>query len=471
MKSDKLICNNRFFNLQIFFMKKIFLLAVTLIIIIFISCKKYDQFHRIEYGTTGNGNNSGGSENSGHIKIAVISDIHYLDPSLLQNNAVQGTAFRNFVIGSPHKVLAEYGPAIFNKVISDLIYEKPDVVLVAGDLALEGEKVSHQAVAGYLNQLRQGGIKVYVTPGNNDINNPDARAYDGNNSLVTPKVTPSEFASIYSNFGYGNAFSKDPNSLSYIAEAYPNLWVLSIDAAKYYPTYRRSGRILPETMQWIKQQMAVANQNDITVLGLMHHNLIEHFSGQNQVTGSTVIDDWTARADSLIAWGLKLMFTGHSHVTDITARVTNGKSLYDIETGSLITPPASYRLMILKNKELEITTNKITSINESFPGNLSFTDYSNQSLASNLDLFFTSYLTRSPFSLSSLLAQSTAPVARNAWMAHIAGDENISPLEQAKIDSLNLVIPTPTFAIWAVNTLWTDIGIKDNKWHIKLTDP
>ncbi len=452
-------------------MKKIFLLAVSLMIIIFISCKKYDQFQRVEYGTIKNGNNSGGSENSGHIKIAVVSDIHYLDPSLLQNNAVTGTAFQSTLLAEPNKALLAYSAPIFNQVISELIYEKPDIVLITGDIAQAGEKISHQAVSVLLNRLRQNGSKVYVTPGNHDINDPGAKSYNGNTSSPVPNVSPAEFTSIYSNFGYGSAIAKDPNSLSYVAEPFTGLWILAIDDAKYSPTFSRSGRIRPETMQWIKVQMAIAKENNITVFGMMHHNIIEHFSGQNQVTPSTVVDEWTTRADSLIAYGLKVMFTGHSHVSDITARVTNGKTFYDIETGSLLTPPSGYRMLVLKNKELEISNNYFNSIGVSLPDNLNFADFSSVALTTSLDNYFSLALVKTPFNLTGSVATYAVPLARKAYMAHIAGDENITPGEQLKIDSLNQVTPLPSYTIWALSTLWTDIGIKDNKWHIKLTDP
>ena len=447
-------------------------------IIIFISCTKNYQPDKIEYSTNEKANNANGSENSGHIKIAVVSDIHYLDPSLLQNNAASGTAFQNMLASEPNKAVVQFGSAIFKKVISELLYERPDIVLLAGDMAQAGERINHQAVASLLEQLRQNGSKVYVTIGNHDINDAGAKSFNGNTSSPVPNVTAAEFTCIYWNSGYSTAVSRDPNSLSYVAQPFPGLWILAIDDAKYSPTFSRSGRIKPETMQWIKEQMAIAKQSNTMVFGLMHHNLIEHFSeqagqGQNKIspTPGTVVDEWTARADSLIAWGLKVVFTGHSHATDIAMRTTDGKTLYDIETGSLVTPPSPYRLLILKNKELDISTAQIKSIDADLPVNQNFTDYSQEALTLSLDRFFRNYLRQSPFSLDSSHAILTAPIARNAWMAHMAGDENISPLEQAKIDSLNYIIPVPTYAIWTITTLWTDLGVKDSKWHIKLTNP
>jgi len=464
-------------------MKKIFLTTIALLILVFISCKKESQFDQ----AAKNDNNSlqsksvYGENNSGHIKIAVVSDIHYLDPSLLQNNGASGTAFQAMLLKEPYKVLLEYSPEIFSKVLDELMFEKPDIVLVTGDMVKDGEKIGHQQVSGLLNQLRTSGMKVYVIPGNNDINNPDAVGYNGNSSYPVATITAAEYLSLYGNFGYNAAIATDPNSFSYVAEPFPGLRILAIDACRYAPIYHRSGTIKAQTMTWIKQQMELANQNNITVIGMMHHNLIEHFSDQPGLLPYTVVEDmsanpngldnnnWKPRADSLMAWGLKVILTGHTHTSDVTARSTDGKTLYDIATGSLVTPPTPYRILVLKNKDLEISTNHIKSINASLPNNQTFVEYSNQFLSSNMDAYFKLRLPLAPFSVSpSSLVDYTVPLARNAYMAHIAGDENISPLEQRKIDSLNNVSSPPAFTIWALNTLWTDVNIKDGKWHIDM---
>jgi 3',5'-cyclic AMP phosphodiesterase CpdA len=460
-------------------MKKIFCYVVLLSVLPFISCKKEKSIETIADSAVALA--AAKSGNSGHIKIAILSDIHYMHPSLLQNNAQNGLEFNKILQTEPYKVLLEYSPAIFSEILSGIMYEKPNFVLVAGDMAKDGEKVSHEAVAGYFNQLQSKGIKVYVVPGNNDINNPSSLAYSGNTSSPVPNISPAEFTAIYGGFGYNSAISHDPNSLSYVAEAAPGLWILAIDAERYSPTYDRSGRIKPETMGWIKQQMMIANQNSITVLGLMHHNLIEHFSGQAVITPKTLVEDlsggpadndnWKARADSLVAWGLKIIFTGHSHVTDISERVTNDRTQYDVATGSLVTPPSPYRIAVLKNKEIDISTRMVESISMALPGNQSFVEYSNKVLSNSLDNYFRGLLKVGSFHLTEPTLSYTIPLARNAYMAYLAGDEKISPPEQMKIDSLNFVTPRPDTTIWAITTFWADPGVKDQKWHFKLINP
>ncbi|HET9826747.1 MAG TPA: metallophosphoesterase, partial [Chitinophagaceae bacterium] len=191
-------------------MRKIILFVLALMI--FISCKKNYQPDAFEYNTTAKENNSGGSEASDHIKIAVLSDIYYMHPLLIHDNAAAGEPFKT--VASMHRPTAEYSAHIFDEVLSELLQEHPDIVLISGNLALDGEKISHQAVADNLKRLSAAGIKVYVAPGRYDVNNPRSAEYYFDHSARVPNVSPNEFKSIYADFGYdktNSVIAKDPN--------------------------------------------------------------------------------------------------------------------------------------------------------------------------------------------------------------------------------------------------------------------
>jgi hypothetical protein len=113
----------------------------------------------------------------------------------------------------------------------------------------------------------------------------------------------------------------------------------------------------------------------------------------------------------------------------------------------------------------------VESISMALPGNQSFVEYSNKVLSNSLDNYFRGLLKVGSFHLTEPTLSYTIPLARNAYMAYLAGDEKISPLEQMKIDSLNFVTPRPDTTIWAITTFWTDPGVKDQKWHFKLINP
>jgi predicted phosphodiesterase len=408
--------------------------------------------------------------NSGHLKIAVVSDVHYLHSSLLINDAQNGMAFQRDLARNPNKALMGYSAQIFKSVFVDLMKDKPDILLMPGDMTKDGELVSHEQMASYLKMLRDNGTKVYVVPGNNDIRNKDAVGYNGNISYQVPNISPGQFRWIYNDFGYGNAIAMDDSSLSYVAEPVPGLWILGIDACIYTPVGSRAGKISSKTQAWINQQLGKAKEKKVFVIGMMHHNLIEHMSNQDSIIGPTVLYNSKAITESFMSSGLEVIFTGHSHANDITEHIQGTSSIYDVTTGSTITYPSQYRMLTLKNKEMEIQTRYVKDIGEPMPGGLSFTDYAAKFQTDLLNKFFRGYLTMSPYKLSDSLAKASAPMAANAYMAFFAGDEKISPAEQAKVDALETYYPRPTFFINAVNSFWTDLGVKDNKWHLKLME-
>lgn len=394
------------------------------------------------------------------LKIAVISDIHYLAPSLLKNGAANGTAFQTYLNFDPK--LLEFSDPILRKVISQLKRERPDIVLIPGDLTKDGEKVSHEAVVRILNQL---GTKVFVIPGNHDINNPEAVAYNGDISNPTPIIQARDFPKIYADFGYRNAISRDANSLSYISQPYRGLWILAIDDCEYYnntTTALVPGKIKPETMAWILGKLREARQKNITVLSMMHHGIMEHFTNQETIDAGYVTNDWQNQADKLMNAGLKVMFTGHYHANDIAMRGSDETNvLYDIETGSLVTPPSPYRLITLTNNELEITTRKITSINCAMPGGLSFTDYSNAFITAHMDGYF-EYVFTNLYGMDPTTAAGLAPFFRDGWMAHYAGDEMMPEGIMDVIGGL----PYPLDG--ALYSIWSDLPPADNNLHINL---
>ncbi|MDB5208047.1 MAG: metallophosphoesterase [Flavisolibacter sp.] len=437
-------------------MKKILFLFSSGCLFIF-SCKKNDQPPAPEKNVFDLKND--------HIKIAIVSDIHYTDPGLFTNNGIEGQAFQEYLAQDP-KLLA-YSDPIFRKVLADLKADKPDILLVPGDLTKDGERISHQSMASFFQSLKNENIKVYVVPGNHDVANPEAMRYDGNNAIPTPGISATEFSSIYGAFGYTNAISRDPNSLSYIAQPYAGLWIMGVDACRYEDNITKSttpGRIKPQTLSWMLARLAEAKAQNITVFGMMHHNLLEHYTNQTELDPGYVIDNWQPVTESLMNAGLRIIFTGHYHASDITRYEKDGNELFDIETGSLVTAPIPYRRIIMKNKDLDITTTQVTSINAVFPNGMTFTEYSNSFLSGQLDVYFNYLLTNPPFSAPSSLATFAAPMFRQGIMAHFEGDEKINPQQKAEVAQLEAYSPE---LAGIVDLLWTDLPVKDNRENVK----
>lgn len=297
------------------------------------------------------------------VKIAVITDIHYLDSEL----AKEGEALIAYEQMTGRNVSDLH--AVLDAVLDDLKKESPDLLLITGDITNHGEKQSHLGFIEKLRPLQDGGTRILVIPGNHDINTPDAKAYRGDKVVPTETISKGQFAALYASFGYSDAVKRDRASLSYLAEVNESVWFLCMDTNRYEEhttTSITNGRILPETMAWALDILREAEEKGITVLGMMHHGLVEHLPYQAAFFSQYLIDEWEKNADLLADAGLKVVFTGHFHANDITLRTSpTGNVIYDVETASLAQYPFAYRLMMLDEAGLSIDTRFVDTV----PGN------------------------------------------------------------------------------------------------------
>lgn len=437
---------------------KTFLLVIAALFFIMTGCKDHGLFNESESAPALKSANA-------KIKIAVVSDIHYMDHSLLPAVPEENADFQSLLFNSYNKMV-ELSEPIFLETVSELKKEKPDVILIPGDMAFNGELFNHQVVKAKLQELADAGTLILVVPGNNDINSPDAMSYEGTGSVSVPNITPEEFVSIYGDFGYNDALYRDLNSLSYIFQLRNDLWILGIDACIYNPANKRNGAVNANTMTWIQEKMAEANENGIAVLAMMHHGIAEHYVGQSALLKSDVVNNFSWVSTSLMDAGIRFVFTGHSHANDIVEVAGDGKSIFDIETGSLITPSSPYRILTMNDNYLKIDTKRITKIDASLPAGESFITYSDSYLAEHLDLFFKWYLVN-VLRLPSDMAEASLPSMSNSMMAQFAGDEKLLPPEADKIEELNAMFPeNPVVPI--IRSLWNDLPPEDDSFHFKL---
>lgn len=293
------------------------------------------------------------------LKIGVFSDPHYLSEQLMDN----GITIQHYDKMSG-KAVREV-PSVLQQVLDDYLDSDTQIILIPGDITKDGEKQSHLDFVKKLQPLKDKGIRIFVIPGNHDINIPNPLAYKNSETFRVESITPEEFVNIYADFGYRDAISRDTASLSYLAELDNNNWLLAVDVSRYkeYTTGTISGgRLLPSTEQWIKDVMKDADNKNVRVTAMMHHGLVEHIMMQSSFFSEYIVDDWQRIASLFADLGIKAVFTGHFHANDIT-EFTSGKGnkIYDIETGSLSAYPFPYRFAELNDRGLKISTRNITS--------------------------------------------------------------------------------------------------------------
>ena len=296
------------------------------------------------------------------LKIAVLSDTHYLSPDMIAD-----TADFEEHLNSDRKMFAQ-SDAFLTALLDTVKQDDPDVLLISGDLTKDGEKEGHEELAEKLEQLEQEtGVQVYITPGNHDLNNSNAMNFNTANGEAVPagRTSQEDYKQIYADLVYNDesviatftpAEGKQGGGLSYVARPKDGFTIISIDSARYSADntesgtdeHETSGNVSPEMEAWIVEHTQAAKQRGDTVIGLQHHGMVPHFSMEPDLLPMYLVNDYERLANVYADAGMSYIFTGHMHANDIATVTTEaGNTLYDIETGSVVTYPSPARSVTL----------------------------------------------------------------------------------------------------------------------------
>jgi len=362
--------------------------------------------------------------------MGVITDTHYLSEKLMDD----GYALQDYIYTNGKNIKAT--PAVLDKVIDDYLQSDIEVLLICGDMTKDGARQSHLDFVNKLKPLQDKGVKVFVVPGNHDINMPTAMEYKGNKKLPVANISPEEFSDIYAGCGYGDALKRDTASLSYVATLGENTWLLTIDAARYKEYKTRSisgGKISPTTEKWIVGVLDEAREKNIRVVGMMHWGLTEHIMYQSIFFKDYLVDDWSRFANLFADKGMKAVFTGHFHSNDISVFTSDaGNKIYDIETGTLSAYPFAYRFVDVYPGKMNIRTKNITSI----PDNPNLAEEDKLRMQALSEQLAMQKLKGLGYKLSPEVLPQFAEVLSRIFILHSFGDEK--PDERLKLSIKNL---------------------------------
>lgn len=296
------------------------------------------------------------------LKIASLSDTHYLSPTLIKDTEDFTTH-----LNSDRKMFAE-SDAFVNALLDTIKKDDPDVLLISGDLTKDGEKEGHEALAAILEKFEEEtDTEVYITPGNHDLNNSNAMNFNTEDGVAAPagRTTQEDYKKIYGDLVYNDdsviatftpAEDKQGGGLSYVARPKDGFTIISIDSARYSADntesglneHETSGAVSADLEQWVIEQITAAKERGDTVIGLQHHGMVPHFTMEPDLLPMYLVNDYERLAQVYADAGMSYIFTGHMHANDIATVTTEaGNTLYDIETGSVVTYPSPARAVTL----------------------------------------------------------------------------------------------------------------------------
>lgn len=261
-------------------------------------------------------------------RLMVVSDLHYLAPSLYRDSDL----FLRSIRKGDGK-LPQYGEELLSALYQEMLREKPDALIVTGDLTFNGEKPSHSALAAWFASVEAAGIPVWILPGNHDINIPNALGFSGETIYGVGSVTPEEFAAVYKDFlEPGNA------GFSYVAKVSESLWVAMTDVAWYQEEAQTFGVFTGRHEAWLEGVLEEARKTGARVVTATHHSLLQHtaFSRENYLMFGHERMEELARSG-----GVRLNLSGHLHIQHIVRK----ENLADAALGAFCIWPHRYALV------------------------------------------------------------------------------------------------------------------------------
>ena len=268
-------------------------------------------------------------------RIMVVSDIHYMARSLYEDSDLFIRALR-----AGDGKYTQFSDELMAALCQEVSRERPDALIVTGDLSFNGERASHAALADWFDRIEAQGTAVWVIPGNHDINVATPRGFNAEGWYVTEAVTPEEFSGIYANHMLP---PEGQGGLSYTVPVDDALWVAMTDVAYYTGCAQTFGLFTAAHVEWLESVMERAR--GVELITATHHNLLPHTAFSQE---SFLMFGHEQMAALARAHGVRLNLSGHIHAQHIA----RDGELTDAVLGAFCTWPHRYAVVTLEGGTL-----------------------------------------------------------------------------------------------------------------------
>ena len=268
---------------------------------------------------------AGVGKDGGELELVTATDLHYLAPSLTD----KGGFFTQMLAAADGKVTC-YCEELVDAFLAEVTAQKPDALILTGDLSFNGAMESHRTLADKLAAVEAAGVPVYVLPGNHDVYNHYAARFQGDGYELVEPATAEDFARIYAGFGFEEAIARDRDSISYVAQLDGETRLLMLDTN----TLEKPCGLSKDTLAWVEEQLAAAQAAGQRVIAAGHQILYQ----QTVFNFWYVIGQGEALAALLRQYGVEVFLSGHLH----TQHMMTVDDLTEIISSSLAVTPCQY---------------------------------------------------------------------------------------------------------------------------------
>ena len=254
--------------------------------------------------------------------------------------------------------------------------EDTSTVIITGDLTNYGEKYSHEEVRDLLKDFVEKGGNPFVYTDNHDYPYFPGLAFDENGNEVQTEHLPEEVVKeMYNPFGRDKAFDTYDDGITYIAEILPGLYHIAMGYDFINPQEHKSPEFSDELMAWVKSHIEKAKEKGAMVICSTHRPIVAPSPAYAIVGKGHSFPDGEKRIKELADMGVKLFFSGHSHIQcmkEVTS--DNGNKIYSVQTSCLAAFPPKMRKITI---DTEKGTADIQTIDIDLPDlGMTFTEYS-----------------------------------------------------------------------------------------------
>lgn len=278
-----------------------------------------------------------------NLTFMIASDVHYLDPSLIDESA---SPLNGIDVAGDGK-MSYYSSTIFDTLVEEVKEKKPDALILTGDNTFNGAKASHDGLIEKLKSIQKEGMPVYVLAGNHDVGHYQSLSYKNNHTALVDSYKQDEFKNLYARFGYKQAEYQDPNSDTYVKEIGKNIYGIMLDC-NVSSTYT----IKEETLSWLEGKLNELSKKDATLFSFSHQTLLTQVD--------SMVDGWKIiNADKVLdiysKYNVKANFAGHMHIQHYVEE--NG--FLEILTSALSVNPCQYGLLTLSDGAWNYSTKRL----------------------------------------------------------------------------------------------------------------
>ena len=283
------------------------------------------------------------------LDFIVMTDAHYYSAKL----GTDTPSYKKY--DATNQKAVKDSPAVISAAFAQIAKSDCENIIFCGDATCDGDYDSHIEFIKLLYALKKCGKRVFAITSTHDYQDDGMTScYTGEVKTKIPCAKREEMLGMYHSFGPDQAFSQF--ELSYASELDGNYILLALNSDK---NGKGKSGYSEEHRDWIKKIAEAAKKCGKRVIAFTHHPILSPSPMYSLIGKNDMMGEHDEIKDFLADLGISLVFTGHSHVHDISYDFSeNGNVLYDISTSALAGYPGYYRTVRICGDNVNISSVK-----------------------------------------------------------------------------------------------------------------